>query len=226
MPEFARKYIWLGAAAGFVQFALIALIAFPGSDEPSIPPETRATAAAKSITDTRSQKDGPPKLSESQSASAIDGAVEPASPAKTDNDGLETASPKDKAGHSHTNGDTSSEGAGRPSPSPETTSGPEAPTDTEPAPPAGRAAAPVDLNPATTEELIREVFKESGDKAVQVARCESELRTDAQSGQFLGLFQMGADERARYGHGQDALVQAQAAYQLFRDRGWQPWTCA
>ncbi|MBW3590502.1 MAG: hypothetical protein KY393_01400 [Actinobacteria bacterium] len=209
---------------------MIALIAFPGSDEPSNPPEAKATAAAKSITDSRSQKDGPPKLSESQAASAIDGAVKPASPAKAGRDGLETGSPKDETGRFDTNEDASTEGAERVSTSPEATSEPEAvtesPTETEYAPPAGQTATPVDLNPATTEELIRDVFKEAGEKAVQVARCESELRTDAQSGQFLGLFQMGANERARYGHGQDALVQVQAAYQLYRDRGWQPWTCA
>lgn len=218
MPEFARKYIWLGAAAGFVQFALIALIAFPGPDGPSNPPETNTTATAKSMTDSRSQKEGPPKLSESQSASVIEGGVESASPVKADKDGLETGSPKDEAGRSDLTEDTSSEGAVGVSSGPGTTSEsealPEPPTETQSAP------------PATTEELIREVFKEAGEKAVQVARCESELRTDAQSGQFLGLFQMGAHERARYGHGQDALVQAQAAYQLFRDRGWKPWTCA
>ncbi|HEX2054560.1 MAG TPA: hypothetical protein VHJ78_12650 [Actinomycetota bacterium] len=85
---------------------------------------------------------------------------------------------------------------------------------------------PVDLASLPIEEMIRKVFGPQGDKAVEVARCESTLRTHARSGQFLGLFQMGENERADYGHGPDALAQVKAAYALFLDRGWQPWTCA
>ncbi|HVL52397.1 MAG TPA: hypothetical protein VM754_12955, partial [Actinomycetota bacterium] len=73
---------------------------------------------------------------------------------------------------------------------------------------------------------IREVFGPHGEKAVKVARCESTMRTNAKSGQYLGLFQMGANERADYGHGSDAVTQVLAAHALFLDRGWQPWTCA
>lgn len=94
-----------------------------------------------------------------------------------------------------------------------------APVEPPPAPPADLSALPV-------EELIRTVFGPEGDKAVEVARCESTLRTHAQKGQFLGLFQMGANERADYGHGPDAVAQVLAAHALFLDRGWQPWECA
>jgi hypothetical protein len=88
------------------------------------------------------------------------------------------------------------------------------------------APAPVDVSKLPVEELIRHVFGSEGDKAVAVARCESTLRTHAKKGQFLGLFQMGANERADYGHGPDALAQVLAAHALFLDRGWQPWACA
>lgn len=85
---------------------------------------------------------------------------------------------------------------------------------------------PVDVSKLSVEDLIRNVFGTEGDKAVAVARCESTLRTQAKKGQFMGLFQMGANERADYGDGPDALAQVQAAHALFLDRGWQPWTCA
>lgn len=90
----------------------------------------------------------------------------------------------------------------------------------EPSPP------PVDVSKLPVEDLIRHVFGAEGDKAVAVARCESTMRTHAKKGQFLGLFQMGANERADYGHGPDALAQVLAAHALFLDRGWQPWACA
>lgn len=95
-----------------------------------------------------------------------------------------------------------------------------------PLPTPAPAPAPVDVSKLPVEELIRHIFGKEGDKAVAVARCESTLRTQAKKGQFLGLFQMGANERADYGHGPDALAQVLAAYALFLDRGWQPWECA
>ena len=97
-----------------------------------------------------------------------------------------------------------------------------------PNPPAEPQPPPKAMDPSSlpVEEMIRHVFGPDGDKAVRVARCESTLRPHAKKGQFIGLFQMGANERADYGHGPDALAQVRAAYELFRDRGWQPWTCA
>ncbi len=74
--------------------------------------------------------------------------------------------------------------------------------------------------------MIREIFGVHGDKAVEVAKCESELATSAKNGSALGLFQLGVAERQEYGHGEDALTQIKAAYELFLTRGWQPWVCA
>lgn len=88
------------------------------------------------------------------------------------------------------------------------------------------APPPIDIASLPVEDMIRHVFGAEGNKAVEVARCESTLRTQAQKGQFQGLFQLGANERADYGHGPDALAQVLAAHALFLDRGWQPWTCA
>ena len=72
-------------------------------------------------------------------------------------------------------------------------------------------------------EVIRCVFGHHGTKAVAVARCESTLRTTARNGQYRGLFQMGAPERAKYGHGSTALAQAEAAKRYFDIAGWRPW---
>lgn len=49
----------------------------------------------------------------------------------------------------------------------------------------------------------------------------------AQNGQYLGTFQMGAYERATYGHGANVYEQARAAYRYFvaSGRDWSPWTC-
>lgn len=96
----------------------------------------------------------------------------------------------------------------------------------EPGPEAPQLTDVISLDALPVPDLIREIFGPHGDKAVAVARCESEFRTHAKSGQFHGLFQMGSNERARYGHGPDALTQVLAAYALFLERGWQPWTCA
>ncbi|HYN98314.1 MAG TPA: hypothetical protein VEU28_01425 [Actinomycetota bacterium] len=95
-----------------------------------------------------------------------------------------------------------------------------------PTPAPAPSPKPVDVAELPVEEMIRHVFGSEGDKAVQVAFCESTLSTEAKKGQFLGLFQMGANERADYGHGPDALAQVLAAHKLFLARGWQPWECA
>ena len=84
--------------------------------------------------------------------------------------------------------------------------------------------------PSTTgeiESVIRAVFGAYGDQAVAVAMCESSLSMTAANGQYLGLFQMGATERATYGHGDSAYEQAQAAYAYFVASGsdWGPWEC-
>lgn len=81
--------------------------------------------------------------------------------------------------------------------------------------------------PQTVAALILQKFGVNGRKAVQVFRCESHLKTTARNGQHLGIGQLGKAERARYGHGEDAETQINAAYELFLARGWNPWrACA
>lgn len=74
---------------------------------------------------------------------------------------------------------------------------------------------------------ICSVFGRYCRQALAVARCESGLSTRARNGQYLGLFQMGRFERARYGHGETALAQARAAHHYFvaSGRDWSPWQC-
>ena len=52
--------------------------------------------------------------------------------------------------------------------------------------------------------MICRVFGSYCRQALAVSRCESGLRTDAQNGQYLGLFQMGSNERRIFGHGSTA----------------------
>ncbi len=54
---------------------------------------------------------------------------------------------------------------------------------------------------ATPQNVICRVFGDHCQEALAVSRCESGLRTDAQNGQYLGLFQMGSSERRIFGHG-------------------------
>jgi hypothetical protein len=77
------------------------------------------------------------------------------------------------------------------------------------------------------EKAICHVFGSACDEALRVARCESGYQTTAQNGQYLGLFQMGSNERRLFGHGETALEQAQAAYRYFvrSGRDWSPWSC-
>jgi hypothetical protein len=74
---------------------------------------------------------------------------------------------------------------------------------------------------------ICSVFGSYCQEAVAVARCESRLSTNAQNGQYLGLFQMGSYERRLFGHGGTARDQAVAAHRYFvrSGRDWSPWSC-
>jgi len=87
-----------------------------------------------------------------------------------------------------------------------------------------RFAAELERSP---EKAICHVFGSYCQQALQVARCESGVRTTAQNGQYLGLFQMGSNERQLFGHGESALEQARAAYRYFvrSGRDWSPWSC-
>jgi hypothetical protein len=75
---------------------------------------------------------------------------------------------------------------------------------------------------------ICSVFGAYCGEAVAVARCESRLSTNAQNGQYLGLFQMGSYERRLFGHGTSAREQAIAAHRYFvrSGRDWSPWSCS
>lgn len=74
---------------------------------------------------------------------------------------------------------------------------------------------------------IRAVFGRYAEQAIGVAWCESRLTTSAQNGQYLGLFQMGSNERRLFGHGSTAHEQALAAHRYFvvSGRDWSPWSC-
>jgi hypothetical protein len=74
---------------------------------------------------------------------------------------------------------------------------------------------------------ICDVFGPHCKQAVAVAWCESRLRPTAQNGQYLGLFQMGSQERRLFGHGRSARQQAVAAHTYFvrSGRDWSPWSC-
>lgn len=75
--------------------------------------------------------------------------------------------------------------------------------------------------------VICAVFRGYCGQALRVAWCESRWKVSARNGAHLGLFQMGAWERAHYGHGPGAWAQARAAFRYFAATGrtWQPWTC-
>ena len=76
-------------------------------------------------------------------------------------------------------------------------------------------------------QVICRVFGDYCEQALTVSRCESGHRTDAQNGQYLGLFQMGSNERRIFGHGSSAIEQAKAAHRYFvaSGRDWSPWSC-
>ena len=79
----------------------------------------------------------------------------------------------------------------------------------------------------TPKETICRVFGRYCRQALEVAHCESRFSTSAQNGQYLGLFQMGANERRLFGHGEGAEEQSRAAYRYFvhSGRDWSPWSC-
>lgn len=86
---------------------------------------------------------------------------------------------------------------------------------------------------ADSRRAIRYVWGEHAERAIRVARCESDYyptdgRPDvvARNGQYLGMFQMGEWARAAYGHGSTPLEQAFAAYANFVENGWSQWQCA
>jgi hypothetical protein len=83
------------------------------------------------------------------------------------------------------------------------------------------------LAKAPPRVAIRAVFGRYAEQAIGVAWCESRLATTAENGQYLGLFQMGSNERRLFGHGSTAHEQALAAHRYFvvSGRDWSPWSC-
>jgi hypothetical protein len=77
------------------------------------------------------------------------------------------------------------------------------------------------------QDVICRIFGDYCQQALAVSRCESGLRTDAQNGQYLGLFQMGSSERRLFGHGPSVAEQVAAAHRYFvaSGRDWSPWSC-
>jgi hypothetical protein len=80
---------------------------------------------------------------------------------------------------------------------------------------------------ALPKVAICNVFGRYCREALAVAWCESRHSTTAQNGQYLGLFQMGWNERRLFGHGSSARAQAVAAHRYFvlSGRDWSPWSC-
>jgi len=77
-------------------------------------------------------------------------------------------------------------------------------------------------------QIICQVFGSACSEAIAVARCESGFSIHAVNGQYLGLFQMGSSERARFatiGYS-TAYEQTVAAHNYFLVAGWGPWACA
>jgi hypothetical protein len=79
----------------------------------------------------------------------------------------------------------------------------------------------------TASRAICSTFGRYCGQALRVAWCESRLDVWARNGQYRGLFQMGARERATYGDGIGAWAQSRAALRYFRATGytWRPWSC-
>ena len=80
----------------------------------------------------------------------------------------------------------------------------------------------------SVQAIICNVFGPVCSEALAVARCESGFSIHAVNGQYLGLFQMGSSERARFatiGYS-TAYQQTVAAHNYFVVAGWGPWACA
>lgn len=70
-------------------------------------------------------------------------------------------------------------------------------------------------------------------EAMAVVGCETGRTYSpwAKNGQYLGIFQMGLHERAKFGHGNNVWAQSRAAHRYYRYElvhglwGWTPWSC-
>lgn len=84
-------------------------------------------------------------------------------------------------------------------------------------------------NYISAKRAICHYFGTYCEQAMEVTACESGHTWSvwAKNGQYLGMFQMGSHERAKYGHGNNVWAQAKAAWAYFVDSGkdWSPWQC-
>lgn len=66
-----------------------------------------------------------------------------------------------------------------------------------------------------------------GDEAYRVSDCETghTFSVWASNGQYLGIFQMGSNERRKYGYGVSPWDQAKGAHNYYLRAGWAPWEC-
>jgi hypothetical protein len=79
----------------------------------------------------------------------------------------------------------------------------------------------------SVRSVICSVFGSACSEALAVVRCESGFSIHAVNGQYLGLFQMGSAERARFatiGYS-TAYQQTVAAHNYYMVSGWAPWSC-
>lgn len=68
-----------------------------------------------------------------------------------------------------------------------------------------------------------------GQQAFNVADCETGGTFDPYAGygrhEYWGIFQMGSNERQRFGFAFNAWTQAKAARRYYNLSGWSPWSC-
>lgn len=91
---------------------------------------------------------------------------------------------------------------------------------------ANREHPPRRGTPAKQAWIICRIFPNNAcHKAINIAYCESTLNPHATNGEYRGIFQLGAPERRRYGHGRTTWKQTRAAYAYYKNAGFNPWSC-
>ena len=89
-------------------------------------------------------------------------------------------------------------------------------------------STPTTVSSSQYQQTMRAVcfyFKSNCTEAMKIVKCETggSYSPWSANGQYLGIFQMGSQERRNYGHGNNVWAQAKAAYAYFKDAGWHPW---
>jgi hypothetical protein len=91
--------------------------------------------------------------------------------------------------------------------------------------PVARAEARLTPAQVANRSAIIKVWGRAGRASIglKIAWCESHWYTTAKNGSHLGLFQMGASERRKFGHGPSPFTQARAALSYYWVSGLSPW---